>query len=123
MDGSVSSLTACTVSNNIGKISGGGIYSVLSYAALEDNVFCSNEPTDLVGAWKDLGGNIFDDDCDSDPGFCGGDTNQDYNVDVLDMLYILAVWGTSNPAGDINVDGMVDISDLLEVIRNWGPCP
>ena len=120
---STSTLTNCTVSNNIGKISGGGIYSVLSSASLSGTEFCSNSPTHIIGAWDDLGGNTFSDDCDSDPGLCGGDTNQDYNVDVLDMLYILEVWGTSNPAGDINEDGIVDVSDLLEVIGAWGPCP
>ena len=56
------------------------------------------------------------------PGFCLGDTNIDYNVDILDLLYVIAVWNTDNAAGDINEDGWVDILDLLEVLSNWGQC-
>ena len=52
-----------------------------------------------------------------------GNTNEDYDVDVLDLLYVIAVWGTGNPAGDFNDDGWVDVDDLLLLITNWGPCP
>ena len=41
----------------------------------------------------------------------------------LDLLYVIAVWETDNPAGDINEDGWVDVNDLLEVISGWGACP
>ena len=43
------------------------------------------------------------------PGLCVGDVNADYDVDVLDLLYVIAVWNTDNPAGDINEDGWVDV--------------
>ena len=72
----------------------------------------------LGGQW--LGGGST---CESCASSCSGDTNADYAVDILDLLYVIAVWGTDNPAGDINEDGIVDVSDLLEVIGNWGPCP
>ena len=121
-ESSISTLAGCTVSSNIGKVSGGGVYSVLSSATLQDTEFCANAPTHLIGAWNDLGGNTFSDDCEPPPGLCVGDVNADYDVDVLDLLYVIAVWNTDNPAGDINEDGWVDVMDLLEVIGNWGEC-
>jgi len=121
---SLSSLSGCTVSNNIGKISGGGIYSVMSSATLQDTTFCANSPTHLIGAWNDLGGNSFSDECDlGGPAFCAGDVNEDYDVDVLDLLYIIAVYNTDNPAGDLNGDGWVNVADLLLLIGGWGACP
>ena len=41
---------------------------------------------------------------------------------MLDLLYVIAVWGTDNRAGDINGDGWVDVMDLLDVIGGWGGC-
>jgi len=52
---------------------------------------------------------------------CPADINGDGVVDVLDLLEVLAQWGTSGPA-DINGDGIVDVLDLLEVLAAWGPC-
>jgi len=122
-DGSTPSLVGCTVSNNIGKISGGGVYSVLSSAAVQNTSFCANSPTHLIGAWNDLGGNSFSDECGGgEPPVCFCDMNDDYSVDVLDLLYLIAVWGTDNPAGDVSGDGWVDVADLLELIANWGDC-
>ena len=87
-------------------------------------MYCGNLPDHLVGGWVDDGGNELLDTCIPDePAFCTGDMNQDYDVDVLDLLYLIAVWDTANPAGDINEDGWVDVADLLELISNWGACP
>ena len=63
------------------------------------------------------------DDCDA-PTSCPGDINLDGNVDVLDLLQVIATWGPcgSCPA-DVDGNGVVDVIDLLEVIANWGPCP
>jgi hypothetical protein len=55
---------------------------------------------------------------------CVGDINGSGTVDVVDLLSLLAVWG-SCPDGcdqDLNSDGIVDVSDLLIVIAAWGPC-
>jgi len=121
---SLSTLDGCTVSNNIGKISGGGIYSVMSSATLKDTTLCANWPTHLIGAWVDLGGNSFSDECDvGEPAFCAGDVNEDYDVNVLDLLYVIAVYNTDNPTGDLNADGWVDVADLLYLIGAWGECP
>ena len=53
---------------------------------------------------------------------CLSDCNQDNSVDVLDLLYLLGVWGTDDPAGDINSDGSVNVNDLLILISDWGAC-
>lgn len=91
-----------------------------SSAWISDTTFCEND-FDICGAWVNLGGNSSTETCL--PLFtCSGDTNLDYNVDVLDILYILATWGTSNPAGDIDGNGLVDVNDVLTVVGNWGPC-
>ena len=52
---------------------------------------------------------------------CPADITGDSIVDVLDLLEVLAQWGTSGSA-DITGDGIVDVLDLLEVLGAWGPC-
>ena len=117
------SFDAAKTSGNIALYPGGGVYNAASVAWISNSSFCLNEPDHIYGAWMDLDGNTFDVDCDDDPPFCMADVNEDYNVDVLDLLYVIAVWGTDNPAGDINEDGWVNVGDLLEVISVWGACP
>jgi hypothetical protein len=46
----------------------------------------------------------------------------DGNVNITDLLFIIANWGTANGPADINDDGAVNIQDLLAVITAWGPC-
>jgi hypothetical protein len=54
---------------------------------------------------------------------CPADVNGDQVVDVLDLLAVLADWGsTAGGSTDINNDGVVDVLDLLEVLAAWGPC-
>jgi choice-of-anchor B domain-containing protein len=54
---------------------------------------------------------------------CLGDVaNGDGQVDVNDLLAIIAAWNTSNPQFDIDGSGQVDVNDLLIVIGAWGPC-
>jgi predicted outer membrane repeat protein len=53
---------------------------------------------------------------------CIADLNNDGEVNVNELLWIISGWGTSIPAFDINQDGIVDVSDLLIVVGNWGPC-
>ncbi len=53
-----------------------------------------------------------------------GDANGDCFVDVLDLISLLAVWGTANPVYDFNGDGIVDVLDLIALLGNWGGvCP
>ena len=56
---------------------------------------------------------------------CAGDVNGDGEVDVTDLLDVIAAWGACPPdscPSDIDQDGDVDVSDLLAVISFWGPC-
>ncbi len=47
------------------------------------------------------------------------DINGDGVVDVLDLLAVLAAWGTDDPDADVNDDGIVDVLDLLQVLGDW----
>ncbi len=55
---------------------------------------------------------------------CPADLNGDGAVGILDLLALLAAWGT-DPGGppDFDGDGTVGILDLLELLANWGDCP
>jgi len=49
----------------------------------------------------------------------GADINGDGNVDVTDLLLLLAAFGGS-AAGDCNGDGVTDVSDLLILLSQFG---
>lgn len=57
---------------------------------------------------------------------CTGDVNASGVVNVSDLLFVIAHYGTcadpQNCPGDVNDDGVVNNADLLEVVRQWGPC-
>jgi len=53
---------------------------------------------------------------------CEGDVDGNGEVNVNDILNVIAVFGTDDPSGDANGDGQVDISDILLIISNWGEC-
>ena len=54
---------------------------------------------------------------------CPADLDGDGTVGILDLLALLAAWGT-NPGGppDFDGDGTVGILDLLTLLAKWGPC-
>ena len=52
---------------------------------------------------------------------CSEDINGDGDVNVTDLLAVIANWG-SKGEGDVNSDGVVDVSDLLAVVAAWGDC-
>ena len=58
---------------------------------------------------------------------CPADLNGDSNVDVQDLLQVIADWGAcadpSSCPSDIDGDGLVAIEELLTVIGSWGSCP
>ena len=60
---------------------------------------------------------------DIDP--CSADDNGDGNVNVTDLLALLANWGAcpSPCPGDVNKDGQVNVTDLLALLAAWGACP
>jgi hypothetical protein len=56
---------------------------------------------------------------------CDGDVNSTGQVNVDDLLLIIAFWGQANPImprADVNSDGIVNVDDLLALINNWGSC-
>jgi hypothetical protein len=53
---------------------------------------------------------------------CPADLNGDGEVDVSDLLLLLAAWGESSVPTDIDGDGVVAVGDLL-LLAAWGPCP
>ncbi len=57
------------------------------------------------------------------PGMCPWDLDDNDSVGILDLLALLAVWGT-DPGGPphFDGDGIVGILDLLTLLANWGPC-
>ncbi|MCH8151442.1 MAG: hypothetical protein IH830_03600 [Planctomycetes bacterium] len=57
-------------------------------------------------------------------GPCPWDLDGDGMVGILDLLNLLAAWGT-DPGGppDVNCDGDVDVFDLKALADNWGRCP
>ncbi|MCH7603825.1 MAG: hypothetical protein IIB54_13770, partial [Planctomycetes bacterium] len=56
---------------------------------------------------------------------CPTDTDNDGNVNVTDLLALLAKWGPcSAPCPpDNNGDGNVNVTDLLALLAAWGACP
>ena len=63
------------------------------------------------------------DDLHFGPPDCPADLDGDGSVGILDLLALLAAWGT-DPGGppDFDGDGTVGILDLLTLLANWGPC-
>jgi hypothetical protein len=58
------------------------------------------------------------------PGSGGADIG-DGVVDVLDLLTVLAAWGSTGSgfgSADVDCSGVVDIGDLLDVLAAWGAC-
>ena len=53
---------------------------------------------------------------------CSSDVTGDGQVDVNDLLQLLAAWGTTDPQADVNGDGIVDADDLLAILADWGAC-
>ena len=51
---------------------------------------------------------------------CPADLVADGTVDVNDLLFLLANWGT--PDGDVTGDLTTDVDDLLAILAAWGPC-
>ena len=58
------------------------------------------------------------------PAICPADTDGSGDVNVTDLLALLAAWGP-NPGhiADFNDDGNVNVTDLLALLAAWGPCP
>jgi hypothetical protein len=53
---------------------------------------------------------------------CDADFNGDGDVNVDDLLSLIAAWGESGVPEDINNDGTVDVDDLGLLLAAWGAC-
>jgi hypothetical protein len=79
-----------------------------------------------IGAWSDSRddeGDLYAQNVNAD-GTLGvtelpGDVDGDGDVDVEDLLLLLAAWGTADPDADIDGNGIVDVQDLLLLLANW----
>ena len=49
-----------------------------------------------------------------------GDFNLDGTVGINDLLEIITLWNSINPAYDLDNSGTVGVGDLLVMIENWG---
>jgi len=76
---------------------GGGMYNDASSSPTVTNtVFCSNSPDAVFGTYTDGGGNLLTTYCPPPipvPSSCPADINTDTNVNVTDLLALLAAWG------------------------------
>jgi hypothetical protein len=49
-----------------------------------------------------------------------GDLDGDGDVDVADILLLIAAWDSDGSnGGDLNGDGVVNVADLLILLANW----
>ena len=51
---------------------------------------------------------------------CPADFDGSDEVDITDLLFLLAQWGENE--GDITGDSITDVSDLLVMLAAWGSC-
>jgi outer membrane protein assembly factor BamB len=54
---------------------------------------------------------------------CRADFDGDGAVSTVDLLRLLAAWGTPGGLEDIDESGVVDTADLLALLAAWGECP
>ncbi len=70
------------------------------------------------GTSEDINSNDIPGECE-----CLIDVVVDGEININDLLVVIATWGTTGPMGDVNYDGIVDTNDILLVLSAWGPCP
>jgi hypothetical protein len=123
------STAVCTISgsqfeDNDGGINGGAISHVdVATSDIDSSMFCGNLPETIEGPWADLGNNTINASCLF---FCVGDIDASGEVNVADILQLIADFGDCNGIdscfSDLNNDGRVNVSDLLLLIGGWGIC-
>jgi hypothetical protein len=103
--------------SSLGSPPDDGFFTVTDYRgafAPDANWLCYWTAADTYGF-------VVNEDC-VEPADCPEDINGSGNIDVDDLLLLLAGWGTSDPDADINDSGLVDVDDLLLLLAAWGPC-
>ncbi len=101
----------CPVTTRIGEYNGVAFGNSNTYVVWADNSCTKGDVT------------MLDTFFDQNPVPCPADLDGDGSVGILDLLALLAAWGT-DPGGppDFDGDGTVGILDLLTLLANWGPC-
>ena len=86
---------------------------------IRDSLICNGSPTEIHGAYTDLGGNVISPIC------CRGDLNHDRSVDGGDLAIILGMWNQPCLGCQVDLDynGMIDGADLSLLLGFWGACP
>ncbi len=91
-----STVINCSFSSNT-AVAGGGIFNTdPSSPTVTNTVFCNNTPDQIFGVYTDGGGNVFSTYCPPPipvPPSCPADISSDTNVNVTDLLDLLAAWG------------------------------
>ena len=65
----------------------------------------------------------YDDSILDPPNDCAGDADNNGEVNVDDILMVIASWGPcANCDGDVDGDGEIGVDDVLLIISSWGPC-
>ena len=92
--GSSPTVTNCSFSGNTAN-SGGGMYTFSGSPTVTNTGFCNNTPDTIVGTYTDGGGNslLYCPPPIPVPPSCPADINSDTNVNVTDLLALLAAWG------------------------------
>jgi YVTN family beta-propeller protein len=84
-------------------------------ASLEDN---ANQPpaedSDQIGV------EIWENKEEEDTSSPLGDMNGDKAINILDLAFVAARYGSDDPTADLNGDGRVDILDLVIIANNFG---
>ena len=115
--------TSSTFSENAAKSAGGGVQCSgdSSDTIISDSYFCQNIPEHLYGCIADDSSNTYSETCPSD---CLEDLNNDFVVNVGDLLIIFQDWGECvGCSSDITGDGFVEANDILAIVAAWGICP
>lgn len=113
------------ISGDVGVLGGAGFFNATGRAHIVRGITARDcngnglgDACEIIdGVAEDLDGNGIPDDC------LAGDLTADAEVDIADLLTLLANWGPCDddcdcPA-DLNGDGAADITDLLTVLANW----
>jgi hypothetical protein len=117
-------ITNCTVKNNIGGGIGGVGILADATATMADTTVCGNvgykgNTTQISGDYTDNGGNTVADECPVD---CPGDIDGDQDVDIDDFSEFLVQFGQTGAglSADIDGDQDVDIDDFSSFLVNFG---
>ena len=122
----------CTFSGNTAIGFGGGMFHNGISLTVTNSGFCNNIPDQFNGfAFTDGGGNslLFCPPPIPLPQSCPADFDHNGNVNVSDLLELLAAWGPCATlcapfcTQDIDGSGDVNVTDLLALLVAWGACP